>query len=811
MRSRRVTAIATSMLVLSGGLTAFHEVTAHATEPGADGLLATSANGGIRIGSPDTAATAQAATIPSGAGTGWSSDGSQVAYTNIAGTAGLFTADADGSNAHRVTQGWSMPVHPTWFNGDTKLVYQDLSPTSGHSQLYILPLGAGDTAQGSPLLGSADTGYCDGSPNAHGNQIIFTRSACDSSAPDQLWIYDKTTGAAHLLLANASDGDISPDGTKIVFRRLDSASGYQSDLFEANIDGSNVTQLTTSGATTGLTKNQEPVWSPSGTRIAFYDGTNTDILDLATMTQTTWYAGSWGAPAWQPVDPAPTAQLKASVGGLDAATGETDVTLDATGSSAGAGFTYSFDFGDGQNPTTSSSPTMTVPEPEGTYKVTVTVTNQYGKATTSTPQWLTVGDGYHPVAPTRLLDTRIGLGAPAGKTRAVKLQLPDSVLNNSDGPVTAVALNVTVTDTTSSGNVKVYPHGVPQVPTTSNLNFTPGLTVANLVTVPVIDGKVQIDVTSTAPLSLVADISGYYTAGSSGAGFAPVTPTRLMDTRNGDLGGRVNAWGEVSLPVPASVPSGATAVVLNATAVNTAAAGDLDVFPDVPGQAKPVISNLNFGPGATVPNLVVVPISADRKIDFYLHSSGSADLLADIQGYFSPAATSKFVPWYPTRLLDTRNGDAGGTLDSGWAIDVPIGQIFQVPNSALTAGLYNVTVTEPVGPGHITVYPDGLSQPPTVSNLNYSAGQTVPNAVLTNAVGGTDDFYNFGSSTQLIVDFFGYFAEPLSTEAPVGSAAGTAKTNTAGSGSGAGSLAGMAGSKALTPADKLSLTARAAF
>jgi hypothetical protein len=280
-----------------------------------------------------------------------------------------------------------------------------------------------------------------------------------------------------------------------------------------------------------------------------------------------------------------------------------------------------------------------------------------------------------------------------------------------------------------------------------------------------------------------------------------------MDTRNGDLGGRVKAWGKVSLPVPATVPAGATAVVLNVTAVNTAAAGDLDVYPDVPGQATPVISNLNFGPGAIVPNLVIVPISADGKIDFYLHSSGSADLLADIQGYFSPAATSKFVPWYPTRLLDTRNGDAGGTLQSGWSINVPIGQIFQVPNSALTAGLYNVTVTQPAGPGHITVYPDGLTQPPTVSNLNYSWGQTVPNAVLTNAVGGTDDFYNFGASTQLIVDFFGYFAEPVSSEAPAGGAAKTAKTNTAV----AGTSAGVAGSKAFAPAGNLAVTTRARF
>jgi hypothetical protein len=70
-----------------------------------------------------------------------------------------------------------------------------------------------------------------------------------------------------------------------------------------------------------------------------------------------------------------------------------------------------------------------------------------------------------------------------------------------------------------------------------------------------------------------------------------------------------------------------------------------------------------------------------------------------------------------------------------------------------------VTVTQPAGAGHVTVYPDGLSAIPTVSNLNYTTGQTVPNAVLAPLTDGNEDFYNYGATTHLIVDFFGYFAD----------------------------------------------------
>ena len=91
--------------------------------------------------------------------------------------------------------------------------------------------------------------------------------------------------------------------------------------------------------------------------------------------------------------------------------------------------------------------------------------------------------------------------------------------------------------------------------------------------------------------------------------------------------------GEVALSVVGrgGVPSGATAVVLNVTAVDASASGYVTVYPD--GSARPLASNLNVGPGQTVPNLVVAKLGSNGKVCLYNHA-GTVDLVADVNGYF---------------------------------------------------------------------------------------------------------------------------------------------------------------------------------
>jgi subtilase family serine protease len=118
-------------------------------------------------------------------------------------------------------------------------------------------------------------------------------------------------------------------------------------------------------------------------------------------------------------------------------------------------------------------------------------------------------------------------------------------------------------------------------------------------------------------------------------GYTPVTPVRILDTRYGTGGykGLVGAGKTISVQVAGKngVPSGVSAVVLNVTATNPTASSFVTVYPD--GQSRPVVSNLNFIKGETIPNLVIVPVGSDGKVDFY-NASGSVSLLADLAGYF---------------------------------------------------------------------------------------------------------------------------------------------------------------------------------
>jgi hypothetical protein len=78
--------------------------------------------------------------------------------------------------------------------------------------------------------------------------------------------------------------------------------------------------------------------------------------------------------------------------------------------------------------------------------------------------------------------------------------------------ISAVALNVTVTDQVSSGFVVAYPDA-PVPPNSSDLNVVPGRTTTNLVIVPVAtNGKVDFAYGSAAgsTASLIVDLAGWY-------------------------------------------------------------------------------------------------------------------------------------------------------------------------------------------------------------------------------------------------------------------------------------------------------------
>jgi len=407
----------------------------------------------------------------------------------------------------------------------------------------------------------------------------------------------------------------------------------------------------------------------------------------------------------------------------------------------------------------------------GTYTITVTFTDS-AQTITRTATITTSGSTYVPVIPTRVLDTRKGTGAPKAKLGSEGV-LPVNVVQGVTlpagmGTITAVVMNVTVTNPTAGGNVSAYPAGK-ALPATSNLNFSAGETVPNLVTVRVGSGDI-VDLHNDSPGStdLIADVQGYYVASTTGDYYLPYTPQRILDTRKATgASGPVAANGTVSLSVPKCVSgSGSTqvtataaAVALNVTVTGPTISGHLTAYPD--GTTPPNSSNLNFLTGETVPNLVIVKVGADGKVDLQNASSGTVQLVADLEGCYSTLGDA-FAPIDPYRSLDTRNGTGqflnepeavGADSSANWNPSTPP---IDGDSQGAAGVVMNVTVTQPKAGGYITAYPGGSSMP-NASNLNFSAGETVPNLVM--LPGSQPVLYNNSKgTTQLIADFYGYFS-----------------------------------------------------
>ena len=240
----------------------------------------------------------------------------------------------------------------------------------------------------------------------------------------------------------------------------------------------------------------------------------------------------------------------------------------------------------------------------------------------------------------------------------------------------------------------------------------------------------------------------------------PVTPARLLDTRTGagvrSVGKVTNGTIELQVLGEGGVPGTAvSAVALNVTAVEAAtdqSGGYLTVFPC---GTRPNASNLNFRSGQTIANSVIAPVSDRGTVCFYVR--GAAHLLADVSAYF-PSSTD-FVALNPGRVLDTRTGNGaavGSVTDS--TIEVPVLGRAGLPGSGVAAVALNLTVDQArsgPGGGFVTVFPCGTR--PNSSNLNFTTGQTIANAVIaTVSASGTVCVYVSGGA-HLIADVSGYF------------------------------------------------------
>jgi len=387
--------------------------------------------------------------------------------------------------------------------------------------------------------------------------------------------------------------------------------------------------------------------------------------------------------------------------------------------------------------------------------------------------------GYIPLNPARILDTRSigvtsdGLFAAGGAVSGGN-SIDLTVLGRGGVPasgVKAVVLNVTATGTTAASYVTVWPTGS-SVPGASNLNIVPGQNNTNLVIAKVgTNGKVSL-FNALGATDLIADVQGYF---SDTADLTPLTPARFLDTRaigttvdglfenTGALAGMakldLDVAGRASLPA-----SGVGAVILNVTATGTTAPGFVTVWPA--GSPTPPTSNLNFVAGQTIPNLVITKIGNSGRVSLF-NSAGNTDLIADVMGWFP--TTSALTSIDPARLLDTRAGigattdgqfAGAGPISAGGELDLLVNGRGGVPASGVGAVVLNVTVTGPSAAGYLTAWPTGSARP-LASNLNFVAGQTIPNLVIVKVGGaGKVSLFNSAGNSDVIVDVVGWLAPP---------------------------------------------------
>ena len=122
---------------------------------------------------------------------------------------------------------------------------------------------------------------------------------------------------------------------------------------------------------------------------------------------------------------------------------------------------------------------------------------------------------------------------------------------------------------------------------------------------------------------------------SAGTDYTPVTPTRVLDTRDtvhGDLSAPIGhrATATTTVAGRGGVPADATAVAINITAVTPTRDGYLTVWPS--GQMRPTVSSINFGANTVVGNFVIAELGTDGKLAIYNHN-GLTHVVFDVVGY----------------------------------------------------------------------------------------------------------------------------------------------------------------------------------
>ena len=247
--------------------------------------------------------------------TGFSDDRGQVGRPVVSASDELYYAYADdgqtleadlwrqpivGTGRTRITTAPGMDIVPSLIDRGTALIFS--SDRAGGRALWRINArgGGGLTRVTDPMVGASN-------PSVSPDQAIIAYSA-GSNESAQIWTLDRRTGE-HRQLGLGSTPEVSPDGTKILYNRIN-PSTERWQIWQMNIAGGGDTFIS------GGSDHHEihPVWSPSGNSILYASNQGTDgrgrqnydiwqmALGRGTRTQLTTNGSHDDHPLWHTDD-----------------------------------------------------------------------------------------------------------------------------------------------------------------------------------------------------------------------------------------------------------------------------------------------------------------------------------------------------------------------------------------------------------------------------------------------------------------------------------------------------------------------------
>jgi len=597
--------------------------------------------------------------------------------------------------------------------GSVPGVPTNVSATAGNAQATLT--WTAPSSDGGPINGywvdwSTGSQPCAGSPCTitgltNGTSYSFTVTATNGVGTGPASTASNTVTPAGLPGAPTGVSAVAGDGQALVSWTAPGNNGSAITGYTVSWSGGNQACTASPCTVSGLS---------NGTPYSF------------TVTATNAIGTGPSSAASNVVTPGPT--VPDAPTGVNATAGNAQATLTWTAPAAnGSPITgYTVSWSGGSQPCAGSPCTITRLTNGTSYTFTVTATNAAGVGPSSAPSNVVT-----PALPT-VSSVVPNIGPTTGGTSV-------TISGTNFTSVTAIKFGTTAATTYTVNNA-------------TQISATSPVATAGTVDVTVTTGG-GTSATSSADKFTFEAPGGVYTA---------VTPVRLLDTRN--TGTTLGSGGSLNLQIAGvnGVPAGATAVVVNVTAVDESAGGFFTVYPT--GLSRPLASNLNFSAHETVPNLVTVGLGGG-SITIY-NGVGTANAVVDLEGYYAPSGggtAGEYVPVVPARITDTRPGsgkpNAGMTLGQGAILNVQVTSAGGIPSTGVSAVVMNVTATNTSAASFFTVYPTGQTRP-LASNLNWTAGVTVPNRVIVPVgSGGQVSFYNGVGSADLIVDVNGYFTD----------------------------------------------------